>query len=280
MAEADAQAAAVQTDLTGWVALVTSGGRGLGRAFALALAAAGARVAVVARTPAELANTAARAVEAGGQAAAFPADAADRGAMDRVVEQVENQLGVIDVLVSAASVYGVFGPLWRADPDVWWRTVEANLRTKVIYARAILPGMVARGHGRIINVGSAAGDDMSAYSCAYAAVLRLTSTLAVEGKARGISIFSISPGMVLTESFRHVIDGDWGRWKPRLREMLRAGRLNPPDAGARLVVFLAAGNADALSGRHVGPSIMDELAQPNRVEQILSDDLYSLQLRQ
>lgn len=270
-------------DLAGQVVLVTGGGRGLGRAFAQALAEAGAVVAAVSRTSEELEETVRHIEAAGGQAAAFRADVTDWAMVQTLVEQVERRLGPIAVLVTAAGIYGTVGPLAEADPETWWRTMEANLRSKVLCARAVLPGMIARRRGRIINMGSSAGAgggrNMSAYACSYAAVLRLTGALAAEGAEHGVSVFSISPGTVGTEAVTRVAEGEWGKWIPALHEALHAGRLNPPDRAAQLVVLLAAGKADALSGRHVGPRIIEELSRPERVEEIVAQDLYTLRLR-
>ena len=106
-------------DLTGQVAIVTGGGRGIGRAIALALAEAGASVAVVARTENQLAETVRLIEEAGGSAAAYPADVTDEGAIEKVVADVEQQVGPVDLLVSNAGHGGQIAPLWEVEPDEW-----------------------------------------------------------------------------------------------------------------------------------------------------------------
>lgn len=144
-------------DLTGQVALVTGGGKGLGRAFAIALARAGAHGAVTARTTAPLAETVEMVERAGGRALALPGDVSAPEAVAHVVKTAESQLGPVDILVNNAGAVGPLGCSWEADPEDWWRTFEINMRGPFLYARAVLPGMVGRQRGRIVNVSSGAG---------------------------------------------------------------------------------------------------------------------------
>ena len=130
------------------VAIVTGGGRGLGRAFAQALAAAGYAVAVMARTTAELAETVALITRSGGKASAFPADVADAVAVDRAFTDIERSLGPIDLLVNNASVVGPLGPFTQSDVGAWWCTLEVNLQGQILCAHRALPGMIARRGGR------------------------------------------------------------------------------------------------------------------------------------
>ena len=113
-------------DLKGMVAVVTGGGRGLGRAFAQALAGAGCSVAVVARSEAELAETVGLIGRAGGQAQAFPADITDAGAVDVAFAAIEQSFGAVDLLVNNAGVIGPIAPFAETAPDAWWRSVEVN----------------------------------------------------------------------------------------------------------------------------------------------------------
>ena len=144
--------------LVGRVALVTGGARGLGRVYALALAEAGAVVAVAARSADLLAETVTEIEAAGGRAVAVPTDVAHRPAVDALVAEVERRLGPVDVLVNNAGIGGPFGPFADTDPDAWWRCLEVNLRGPALCARAVLPGMLLRRRGRIINVTSSLGN--------------------------------------------------------------------------------------------------------------------------
>jgi NAD(P)-dependent dehydrogenase (short-subunit alcohol dehydrogenase family) len=132
-------------ELKGQIAVVTGGGRGLGRVFAQTLAAAGAKVAVIARNAEELNET----VDSiGPNARAFPADLTDARALDSVFAQI----GAVDLLVNNAGVLGPIGPFWEVDFDQSWRAMDVNVRGALLCTRAVLPGMVARRRGRIVNL--------------------------------------------------------------------------------------------------------------------------------
>ena len=230
--------------LDGEVALVTGGGRGLGRTVALGLAAAGAATAVAARSADELAQTVELIEAAGGVAFAVRADVTRRS-IEAAVTEVEAKLGPIDVLASIAGMYhGEAGPTWECDPDAWSVVLDSNLRGRFLSARAVLPGMVARGRGRIINMGShggtIAGPFTSAYSSAYAGLLRLGESLAAELKEHGVSVFTISPGFTITPGAERSFPS-WRAWVPPMPGWLESGYSTPPDATAALVTWLAAG---------------------------------------
>src|SRR5262249_12189066 len=114
------------TDLTGQVAIVTGGGRGIGQAIALGLAAAGAAVAVVARTQAEVAKVADQIAAAGGRSLAIAGDVAQPGDLDRMMNAVQRALGPVDLLVNNAGLAGPIGPTWEAELEAWWRCLEVN----------------------------------------------------------------------------------------------------------------------------------------------------------
>jgi NAD(P)-dependent dehydrogenase (short-subunit alcohol dehydrogenase family) len=268
--------------LAGQVALITGGGRGLGRAFAHTLAAAGAAVAITARSADQLAETATAITSMGGRALAIPADVTDRQAVTQLVHTVEEKLGPVDLLVNNAGMGEPLGPLWEVDPDVWWRNVEVNLRSVLLCSHAILPSMVARGRGRMINVSSLAGLGAipfgSAYVSSKAAMIRLSETLAAETKAYGIHVFSIHPGLVRTAMADYALESPEGQqWWPWYRVMFEQGQDVPPDVAAELVLRLAAGEGDALSGRFI--SVTDDFdAMLKRAEVIEQENLYTLQM--
>ena len=275
--------ASVLDALRGQVTIVTGAGRGLGRATALALARAGARVGVVARSEEQLAETVRGVTEAGGQAWAVVADVSDAASVERMAGEVERALGPVDLLVNNAGTMGPLGPMWEADPGDWWHAIEVNLRGPYLCARALLPGMIQRRYGRIINVSSNAATvavaHMGAYVIAKTALLRFTENLSAELINSGVHVFAISPGTVRTAMTEHVLESEAGKkWLPWFRKLFDRGRDVPAERAVELVVQLAAGRADALSGRFI--DVSDDLAKLlGRWEEVKRDDLYTLRVR-
>ena len=270
-------------ELRGCTALVTGGGRGLGRAFATVLAKAGAAVAIAARSRDQLVQTETLIRDHGGAAVSVTADVSDPDSVRAMVMQVENALGPVDLLVNNAGTGGPFGPTWEADAEEWWSCLEINLRGAFLCCHAVLPSMIARGRGRIINVASGAGAAPIAYMSAYvtskAALIHFTETLAAETRPRGIAVFSIHPGTVRTSLSEDLMRSAKGRrWLPWFRGIFERGEDVSPDAASRLVLFLASGAADRLSGRFfMVPEDPAEVVR--RAGEVESDDLYVLRLR-
>jgi 3-oxoacyl-[acyl-carrier protein] reductase len=257
-------------ELSGRTALVTGGARGIGLAIARALAADGARVAVLARSAGELEAAAA---ETG--ALPLTADVRDQAAVEAAVAKVAEELGPVDLLVNNAGTLAALGPLAETDPDDWWLDVETSLRGTLLCTRAVLPGMLERGGGTIVNVSSYAAirpsPNQSGYAAAKAALLSLTETLAAETAGTGVVVFAISPGFVRTAM------------TDRLRESGQVpgagsgGEVEAARTGA-LVTFLASGAADALSGRFLH-ALDDWEELVGRAEELSRDDLYVMRLR-
>jgi NAD(P)-dependent dehydrogenase (short-subunit alcohol dehydrogenase family) len=238
------------------VAVVTGGGRGLGRAFAVALAHHGARVVVVARSRDQLAETVQHITRSGGVALAFTADVTDRTSSEQTLASIRATVGPIDLLVNNAGVGAPIGPLVQTDADDWWRAHEVNLRGPMLWTRVVLPGMIERGKGRIINVASGAGaiaiPFMSAYVTSKTALIRFTEVLAQEVKAQGIRIFAIEPGTVRTAMAMYALESPAGRrWVPWYRNIFDAQEDVQPEYSAELIVRLARGDADRLTGRFI-----------------------------
>jgi NAD(P)-dependent dehydrogenase (short-subunit alcohol dehydrogenase family) len=274
-------------DLTGQVALVTGGGRGLGRAFALALAQAGAAVAVSARSEHELQETVQTIQDGGGQGLAVPADVTDARAVERMVAETERRLGPVDLLVNNAGVLRALGVMSDVDQDAWWREVEINLRGPFLCARAVLPSMIARRRGRIINLASVGGlkpiETASALAVSKAALIRLSENLALENQAHGIAVFAIHPGTVRTPMTDYIVAAEEiGEWAPGVQQGLRQrfaeGRDTPLELSVKLVLYLASGAADTLSGRYI--AVTDDVERlVLNAETIQRDDLYTLRLQ-
>ena len=271
------------TDLTGQVALVTGGGRGLGRAFAQALSEAGAVVAVTARSEDQLAETVKLIEGAGGRALAFVGDASDPQEMEQAVTAVEDQLGPVDLLVNNAGSTGELKEDWLTDPDEWWRTLEINLRGPYMFIRRTLPGMIQRGRGRIINIssGAAIGDISLAgsYTVSKAALSQYSKILAGQLEGTGVTVFAYAPGFVRTAMLEWVASSPDVHISIRnsLNAVIEDGADTPLENCVNMFMVLASGKADALSGRHI--SVYDEGADLlGRVEEIKQNDLYTLRL--
>jgi NAD(P)-dependent dehydrogenase (short-subunit alcohol dehydrogenase family) len=272
------------------VAVVTGGGRGLGRLVARALAAEGFAVGLAARSGDEVEATAATIEEAGGFAAAVPVDVSDDRAVETALGDLRRRLGPVDLLVNNAGVPGPAGPTWDTDPGDWWRTLDVNLRGTVACARSVLPEMVARRQGRIVNITSNAGvfrwPGVSAYSVSKAAVVKFTENLAYETRRHGVSVFGVHPGVLpigfseaaLAPDRSDEADEGLARVHAWVRKALAEGRGTDPDQAVDLVVRLASGRYDELSGRQL--SVDDDLdALLDRIDEVRSRDLYLLGLR-
>ena len=192
-----------QQPLAGQTALITGGGRGIGRAIATAYAKAGANVCVTARTGSEIEQVVAEIQAAGGRAVAVTCDVSDRASVESMIEQTIQQLGRLDILVNNAG-----GGLERTlvgedDPDVWQSVIEINLLGTYFCTRAALPHLKSDGGGRIINIGSGMGHQPraknSSYNVAKAGVWMLTRCLSLELWEDGITVNELIPGPVYTE---------------------------------------------------------------------------------
>jgi len=275
---------AVLVDLTGQAALVTGGGRGLGRAFALALAKAGAKVAVTARTAAEVRETAEMVERDGGQAVGIPRDVSEPGAATEIVKTAESKLGPLEILVNNAGVMGPVSYNWNVNSEDWWRTFEVNMRGPFLCARAVLPGMLARRRGRIVNISSGAAfnsfPQMAAYCATKAALTHWTNCLARETQAQGVVVFAYAPGFVRTPGTEYLtgsadVPNETGDY---FRAFLNERRDTPIARSAQLLLFLVSGRADALSGRFIHATD-DEEALVRRADEILRDNLHVLAVR-
>lgn len=268
--------------LAGQVAIVTGGGRGIGRAIATELAAAGAGVAVVARSVDEVEETVALIRSAGGNALGSVADVTDREAVQRIADAAESRLGPVTLLVNNAATLGAIGPLWEADPASWRLDIEVTLFGTFYCSQAVLPRMIERGAGRIVNISSMNAvwglRYSSSYDCAKTAQLRLTEGLAGEVRDHRIAVFALGPGPVHTRLSEATADPSVAKWMSTRGFDFDVARdsIAPEHAGRR-VVQLATGYADRLSGRFM--TVQDDLgelvAAAGRIDR---DDLLTLRV--
>lgn len=263
------------------VAVVTGAGRGIGRAIALSFAAAGAKVALLARTSSELSETAALIDASGGCAQPFVVDVTDEAAVPFVMHEIESALGPIHVLVNNAGQLGRIGPFVESDPAEWWRVLDTNLRGTMLCTRAVLPGMILRRQGRIINMASSSLPlpYLSAYVTSKTALLRLTETIAAEVRGHGISLFAVAPGTTRTAMSENSLYSEEGRrWIPWFGRIFDEKLDVPIARPAQLVLDLAGGRADALSGLFL--TVFDDLGVLlTSLKRIESENLYSLRAR-
>jgi 3-oxoacyl-[acyl-carrier protein] reductase len=235
-------------------ALVTGGGRGIGRAIALGLAEAGADVALLARSRDEVERVAAEVAEVGTRSLALTADLADPSAAEQAVERIDHAWGGVDVLVNNAGILGPVGPTHDVVPVAWLDTIRINLGGCYLCSRAVLPGMIERRDGRIINLSGGGAVSprpwFSAYGASKAAIVRLTETLAVEVADHGIQVNAISPGAVNTKMTEQAVAAGEraGDEAEQARRQLQEGA-TPPRQAVDLVVYLASQRSAGLTGR-------------------------------
>jgi NAD(P)-dependent dehydrogenase (short-subunit alcohol dehydrogenase family) len=255
------------TRLAGTVALITGGGRGIGRLLGQALAGAGASVGLIARSVSELAGSAQLITDAGGRAAVAAADASDPAAIEQAIGELHDRLGPVSLLVNNAGIAGPAGNAWEVPAGAWWQAIEVNLGSAFLCTRLVLSGMAAHGSGRIINITSNAGvlrwPQLSAYAVSKAAIIKLTENVAAETRRRGIGIFSVDPGLLPIGLSAAAVAGTAtpgsaeARRDAWIRQQLAAGRGAEPASVTRLIIRIAAGDADELSGCHL--SVHDDL---------------------
>ena len=243
-----------QRVLDGQIALVTGAGRGIGQAIAVALAGAGADLILVARTAGGLDETAAQVHALGREALPFVADVSRREDVQRAVAAGLERFGQIDILVNNAGVQPPIGPLVQNDPSEWTQAVAVNLFGPFHCIQAVLPGMMERGSGKIINLsgGGATGPrpSFSAYAASKAAVVRLTETVAEEVRPFNIQVNAIAPGAVNTRMLDEVLAAGaaaGGELASAQQRQVKGG--TPAEVAAGLVVFLASAASDGLSGK-------------------------------
>jgi len=239
----------VRLDLSGRVALVTGASRGIGRAIALALAEAGATVAVNYKDNEELANGVVREIEQnGGTAIAWRADVADTNQTAAMIEEISSRFNRLDILINNAGVVRDFLLLEMAEED-WREVLQTNSFGVYHCSKAVLKGMVMRRWGRIINLSSVAavrgGRGQSNYAASKGAINAFTRSLAAEVGPKGITVNAIAPGLITTDMSQGVLAFS----DHLVRERIALRRLGQPKDVAPLAVFLCSEAADYITGQ-------------------------------
>ena len=240
-------------DLTGRIAIVTGAGRGIGRAIATRLGRAGANVALL-----DLDEAAARdgAASIGGGAIGVRCDVADNTSVRAAVAETERQLGPIDILVNNAG-WDKFEPFLQSNEETWDRVIAINLKGVLNCVHAVLPGMVERGRGRIVSIGSDAGRVGSSGEAVYAAakggIIAFSKTIAREVARQQINVNVVCPGPTDTPLFAELA-GTNDRLSDALKRAIPFGRLAEPDEIAAAVEFLCSDDARFITGQTLSVS--------------------------
>jgi len=238
----------LSVDLSGQTAIVTGASRGLGRAMAVELAAAGATVACVARDKEKLAETAANIEQAGGKAHVYACDVTDGNAVTQLVEQVAEAAGGLHILVNNAGITrDTLIP--RMSDEQWDEVIDTNLRGTFLFTRAATMPMMQARYGRIINISSVSGirgnPGQSNYSASKAGVIGFTRSVARELAGRKVTVNAVAPGFIATEMTEKLGDAILGEVKKRIP----AKRLGVPEDVAGAVLFLASQAASYITGQ-------------------------------
>ncbi len=240
--------------LAGKRALVTGGDSGIGAAISLSLAGAGADVAIIYHSHADLAGAVVQGIErAGVKALSLQGDASDPADVDRIFAALGDEWSPLDILVCSAGIDGKHELGWESDPEHWMSVIKINLFGPYLFARQALTQMIPRRSGVIINISSVhevipwAG--FSAYTASKAGLSMMTKTLAQEAAEFGVRVLAIAPGAIQTPINRSVWDDPEGL--KDLLEKIPMGRMGTPEEIGRLVVTLSSEDASYVTGSTV-----------------------------
>lgn len=241
--------------LAGHVVAVTGGGRGIGRSVVLAAAAQGADIALAYHQSEAGANAVAQAAtELGAEVAIYPCDVSDREQVFGFVRKAEARFGRIDGFVNNAGIMPD-SPFLDMATDEWDRVIATNLTSAFHSSQAVLPGMLARGRGSIVNIASRLGlvgwPGVAHYASAKAGVIALAKSISREYGQRGIRANAVAPGVINTDMGRSVMEGEVGL--KRMAE-LPLGRFGEPEEVAQCVTFLLSDASSLLLGQTLSPN--------------------------
>lgn len=237
-------------DLAGRVALVTGGSKGIGAATARMLAANGVRVAVNARSRPGIDAIVEELRAVGGEALGISGDAGELSEVERVRDQVEAELGPIDILLPFAGGFGAFTPIEETSEREWREVVDWNLTSTFLAVRAIVPGMIEREGGAIVTMASNGGRYLdklltASYAAAKAGVVQFTRHVAMELGPHGIRVNAIAPATVASERVERIMDDEA---LLKVAEMSPLGRIGTPEDCALATLFLVSDSAGWLTG--------------------------------
>lgn len=242
-------------NLEGRTVIVTGAGSGIGLASALEFAHNGARVVCCGRRKERLVETVGRIEAEGGVGLAVPTDVTDAGQVGQMVSAALERFGTIDVLFNNAGSLRSIGGVFEIEPDSWWHDVKVNLYGSLLVMRAVLPHMMTRDEGIIINMNGGRSVGVSGYGCSKAALMELTGVLSEELETVGSSVIvlSASPGFVRTEMAEFVANSPAGRkWLPWAKEAIDTGQTREPEEIARATIKIIRQATPEFSGGSYG----------------------------
>jgi NAD(P)-dependent dehydrogenase (short-subunit alcohol dehydrogenase family) len=253
---------ATQMKLTNQTAIITGGGRGIGKAIALALAREGVKVLVCGRHEDTLKQTAAEIQTLGRRALAIVTDVSQEKEVETLVQSAISEFGCVNILVNNAGIAGPTAPITNVSRNDWDETIAVNLTSAFLCSRAVLPGMIERRSGKIVNISSVAGRMAYALRGPYAVskwgMIGLTKTLAQEVGPHNIQVNAILPGPTAGERMQAVIEQraqELGRSPEEVERLYVEGtalkRMVDPEHVAAMAVFLASDEGDSITGQAI-----------------------------
>lgn len=254
-------------DLKGKVAIVTGGYKGLGEAISLELASQGAKVAIVARSLQECQKLTKQITDQGGQAMAVAVDVSDEKSVVQMVEQVTDKWSEIDFLINNAAYPGLTEWIVNFPLDEWEKVMAVNLRGPFLCCKAVLPDMIEKGRGKIVNVASGVNEErvdfgVSAYYAAKAGLINFTRQLAAETKRHGVFVNAIDPGGMITKTWVKKVttdedtSDDFAFCQTNRDQSKRWRR---PEQIVPMVMFLLSEQSDMMTGRFLQASSQDDV---------------------
>jgi NAD(P)-dependent dehydrogenase (short-subunit alcohol dehydrogenase family) len=240
--------------LQGKVAIITGAGRGLGRSIALLFASEGAKVAITARSAEEVTHVAEELKSLRGEALAIPMDVSKEDQVKEMVARTLDAYGTIDILVNNAGVRGPVGPIQEISLADWERTLKVNLTAAFLVAKAVIPVMMAKKSGKIVNVATTITPrpNLTPYMVAKAGLIHFTKQLSRELKAYNIQANALHPGVMDTRMQEEIrAAGTEAIGTDMFERLKEEGILESPSEPAKLVLFLASRAADGITGEYL-----------------------------
>jgi NAD(P)-dependent dehydrogenase (short-subunit alcohol dehydrogenase family) len=243
-------------DLTNKVVAITGGGSGIGRALALTFAQEGARVACLGRRLERLTETVQEIENNGGTGLAVQTDITDAEQVKNAVAEITEKLGPIEVLFNNAGSFASLGAAFEVDRDLWWQDVTVNIKGVMLMMREVLPQMMARDSGVIINMNGGRPTGGSGYAAGKAGMMELTRVASLELQQinSNVIILGAGPGLVATEMTQLQVDNEAGRrWIPSTKESFESGTTRSPFDIANKTIEVLRNFKPEWNGKYFGP---------------------------